>query len=72
MLRLWTKTNKQWFAPDSRLSKAQWVQLITDGSIQGRVIDGTPYIEEDHIASTVILEKAPANDPQNDTLDLLG
>ncbi len=68
MLKKWTQTNKQWFAPDSRLSKAQWSQLIIDGCVQGKIIGGIPFIEEDHIAGNIILDQTPAND----SLDLLG
>jgi len=67
MIKLWTKTNQQWFAKDSRPSKAKWCCLIEGGFIPDRILAGTPYIEEDYLASHVVLEAKP----ENDTLGLL-
>jgi len=67
MLKLWTKTNRQWFASDSRPSKAHWCSLIEGGAIPGRIIAGTPYIEEDYLSSTIVI----ANQPSGDMLNLL-
>lgn len=68
MLKKWTQTNKEWFAPGSRLSKAQWTHHIVGGVIRGRILGGTPYIEEDDLSANIVLERAPIND----TPDLLG
>jgi len=67
MLKLWTKANRQWFAEDSRPSKANWRSLIEGGVIPGRIIAGTPYIEEDYLASTIVI----ANKTSGDMLNLL-
>ena len=67
MLKLWTKTNQQWFAEDSRPSKAIWLSLIEGGAIPGRIIAGTPYIEEDYLSGNIVI----ANQPSGDTLNLL-
>ncbi len=67
MLKLWTKTNQQWFTKDSRPSKAVWCRLIESGAIPGRILAGTPYIEEDYLASNIVI----ALKPENDMLNLL-
>jgi|TARA_B110000967_G_C18831777_1_gene534463 hypothetical protein len=59
MLKLWTKTNQQWFAKDSRPSKAVWCGLIEGGAIPGRILAGTPYIEEDYLASHIVVASSP-------------
>jgi hypothetical protein len=70
MLKLWTKTNQQWFAEDSRPSKAIWLSLIEGGAIPGRIIAGTPYIEEDYLSGNIVINKQTDN--PDDLPNLLG
>lgn len=65
MLKLWTKANQQWFAEDSRPSKAIWCGLIEGGAIPGRILAGTPYIEEDYLASQIVIASSPDDDMPN-------
>ena len=65
MLKLWTKTNQQWFAKDSRPSKAVWCGLIEGGAIPGRILAGTPYIEEDYLACPTVAASLPDDDMIN-------
>ena len=62
MLKLWTKTNQQWFAEDSRPSKATWCRMIEGGDISGRILAGTPYIEEDCLSSKIVITGLPSDD----------
>lgn len=55
MLKVWSKANQQWFAADSRPSKAMWRGLVEEGAIPGRIIAGTPYIEEDYLAANIVI-----------------
>ena len=65
MLKLWTKANLQWFAADSRPSKAVWCGLIEGGAIPGRILAGTPYIEEDYLACPTVVARMPDDDMIN-------
>ncbi len=53
MLKTWTQINKEHFAKGSRPAKASWTALIMQGAIDGKVIAGTPYINEDMLLTRV-------------------
>jgi len=53
MLKIWTQINKEWFAIGSRPPKSSWVEMIKTGAVSGKVICGTPYIEDDNFAVQV-------------------
>ena len=68
MLKKWTQINRDWFAKESRLSKASWRCLIESGSIGGKIIMDQPYVEEDHLAASTTIG---VNTTDTDLLNLL-
>ena len=68
MLKKWTQINRDWFAKGSRLPKASWRSLIESGSIGGKVIQGLPYVEEDHFSASTVIDAKTTN---KDILNLL-
>lgn len=51
-LQKWTVVNRRWFAKDSRPSKNQWLQMIRNKAVAGKIIMDEPMIDIDHFAAT--------------------
>jgi len=60
MLVTHTVINKEYFAEGSRPSKKTWMQLIIDGTVEGRILGDAVYINKYHFAANnVLVAQAP-------------
>jgi len=60
MLKTWSQINREWFAKGSRPPKASWCAMIEQGAVAGKIIVGTPYVEEDYLAGNTVLATTKA------------
>lgn len=66
-LQKWSTVNRRLFATGSGPSRKEWMQLITEHAINGRIIGDMVFIDIDQLAANTVLSEKK----QDDIPDLL-
>ena len=66
----YTTINFRYFAAGAGPKEAEWAEAIESGAINGLIVMGKVWVDEDHFVSTNIF-RVPSNDEPDNELDLL-
>lgn len=64
-----TRANKEFFAKGAAPSKRKWVTWIERGVVQGKLIDGEPWIDANWFAANDVMRE-PSNGGRLSGIDL--